>query len=76
MVYSKLASSIYNDIVTGLVGITSNPKISIDQIEDEIVEERLTVIKEYSLKIKVLLNQILISLECITSVRLMNMIIL
>lgn len=48
--YSKLASAIYNDIVSGLRGYTSNLSMSLDQLEDEIVDERLTIIKEYSLK--------------------------
>ena len=33
---NKLASAIYNDIVSGLAGITSTPTISIDQLEDDI----------------------------------------
>ena len=46
----KLASAIYNDIMSGLAGITSTPSMSIDQLEDDIVDERLQIIKEYSLK--------------------------
>ena len=34
----KLASAIYNDVVTGLTGITSTPALSIDQLEDEVVD--------------------------------------
>lgn len=48
--YTKLASSIYNDVMSGLRGYTSNISMSLDQLEDEIVDERLTIIKEYSLK--------------------------
>ena len=47
---SKLASAIYNDVVSGLVGITSNPTMSLEQLEDDVVDERLQIIKEYSLK--------------------------
>lgn len=61
----KLASAIYNDIVSGLVGITSNPTISIDQLEDDVVDERLQVIKEYSLKGLIPLNDLLLSINCI-----------
>lgn len=46
----KLASAIYNDVMTGLSGITPNMKISMEQLEDEIVNERLTIIKEYAMK--------------------------
>lgn len=48
--YTKLASSIYNDVMSGLRGYTSNISMSLDQLEDEIVDERLAIIKEYSLK--------------------------
>ena len=50
MQVNKLAYAIYNDIVSGLVGITSNPSLSIEQLEDDVVDERLQIIKEYSLK--------------------------
>ena len=43
---SKLASAIYNDIVSGLAGITANPTISLEQLEDDIINERLQIIKE------------------------------
>ena len=46
----KLAYAIYNDVVGGLSGITPNVRLSIEQIEDEIINERLTIIKEYALK--------------------------
>ena len=36
--------------MSGLRGYTSNISMSLDQLEDEIVDERLTIIKEYSLK--------------------------
>ena len=50
MIVSKLASACYNDIVSGLAGYEANMNMSLDQLEDEVVEERLAVIKEYSLK--------------------------
>ena len=51
----KLASSIYNDVMTGLIGITSTPNMSIEQLEDEIIDERLTIIKELVQKHKELI---------------------
>ncbi len=50
MVISQLASAIYVDIVQGLKGFSGTPNISIEQIEDEIVEERLAILKEWNLK--------------------------
>lgn len=63
--YSKLASAVYNDIVGGLRGYTSNPTISIEQLEDDLAEMRLTVIKEYSLKGILPKNDLLTSINCI-----------
>ena len=50
MELNKLASAILNDILSGLRGITSNISLSVEQLEDDIVDERLTIIKEYALK--------------------------
>lgn len=61
----KLASAIYNDIVSGLAGITSNPTISLQQLEDDIIDERLQIIKEYSMKNLVPRNDLLMSINCI-----------
>jgi hypothetical protein len=46
MELSKIASAIYNDLQSGLVGFNANPTISLEQIEDECVEKRQAVIKE------------------------------
>ncbi len=48
--YSKLASAIYNDIVSGLSGYTTAPNLSLAQLEDDIVDERLKIIQEYLAK--------------------------
>jgi hypothetical protein len=62
---NKLASAIYNDIISGLAGITSTPTMSIDQLEDDIVDERLQIIKEYAAKNLVPRNDLLMSINCI-----------
>ena len=46
MVLDNLTSAIYNDIVAGLVGINSNPNISMLQLQDEVIETREIIIKE------------------------------
>lgn len=61
----KLASAIINDIYAGLAGIGGSWTISKEQIEDEIIEERLQIIKEYSLKNLVPRNDLLMSVNCI-----------
>ena len=47
MTINEIASAIYNDVMSGLVNITSDPNISLEQLEDEVVEERQSVIKEW-----------------------------
>lgn len=63
--YNKLASAVFNDVVSGLRGYTSNPTMSIDQLEDDIIDERLQIIKEYSMKGLIPRNDLLMSINCI-----------
>ena len=65
MQVEKLASAIYNDVVSGLSGITSNPTISLEQLQDDVVDERLQIIKEYSLKNLIPKKDLLYSINCI-----------
>lgn len=65
MVLKKLASAIRNDIVSGLRGYNSNPSISLEQLEDDIIDERLQIIKEYSLKGILPIKDLLLSINCI-----------
>lgn len=62
---AKLAAAIYNDIVSGLVGITSNPTMSLTQLEDDVVDERLQIIKEYSLKNLIPKKDLFMGIHCI-----------
>lgn len=62
---AKLAAAIYNDVMTGLVGITSNPSMSLQQLEDDVVDERLQIIKEYYMKNLIPKNDLLMSITCI-----------
>lgn len=64
-IYDKLASAIYNDIVSGLRGIHHNPSLSIEQLEDDIVDTRLQILKEYSLKGILPVEDLLTSINCI-----------
>jgi hypothetical protein len=40
-ILSKLASAVRNDIVSGLRGYHHNMSMSIEQLEDDLVDERL-----------------------------------
>lgn len=60
-----MASAIYNDVVSGLSGIGANPNISLDQLEDEIVDERLAVIKQYAIKNLIPKKDLMYAINCI-----------
>lgn len=45
-----LTSAIYNNVIGGLKGINDNVPLTLEQVEDSIINERLLLIKEYSLK--------------------------
>lgn len=65
MTLQQIASAVYNSVVGGLTGITSNPKISIEQLEDEVVAERNQVMREYLLKGVINLEELFLSINCI-----------
>lgn len=61
----KLADAIVNDIRSGLRGYHQNMSMSVEQLEEEIVQMRLAVIKEYMLKGILPINDLIASLNCI-----------
>ena len=68
MIYNqieKLASAIRNNVVSGLKGYHTNLSFSIEQICADIVDERLQILKEYSLKGVLPLKDLYISINCI-----------
>ena len=64
-VFDKLASAIQNDVISGLRGYHHNMSMDIEQLKDEIVDTRLTVLKEYSLKGILPVRDLLLSINCI-----------
>lgn len=65
MIFDKLASAIKNDVMSGLQGLRGNISMSIDQLKDDIVDERLQIIKEYSLKGILPKHDLMLSINCI-----------
>lgn len=63
--YTKLASQIINDIYSGLQGLHHNLSISEEQLEDEIVQMRLSIIKEYQLKGILPISDLVYAINCI-----------
>lgn len=65
MTLEQLKSAIYNDIVGGLKGISTNVNMSLEQLEDDIIDERLIILKEFSLKNMIPRKDLLMSINCI-----------
>lgn len=65
MVINQLASAVYNDVVAGLSGIVANPTISMEQLEQDIVDERMLLIKKYILSGSISKKDLLVSINCI-----------
>lgn len=61
----RLADAIINDIRSGLRGYHQNMSLSKEQLQEEIVQMRLAVIKEYQLKGILPIDDLLMSLNCI-----------
>lgn len=61
----KLASAIRNDIISGLRGYHTNLSLSMEQLEQDVIDERLQIIKEYSLKGILPAKDLYISINCI-----------
>lgn len=65
MIFEKLSAAIYNDVYSGLRGYSNTPTMSLEQLEDDVVDERLQVIKEYILKGLVPRRDLLYMIPCI-----------
>lgn len=61
----KLASAIHNDIIGGLRGYHANLSLSMEQLQQDIIDERLQIIKEYSLKGILPVRDLYLSINCI-----------
>ena len=60
-----ISSAVYNDIVSGLAGYPAVQTISLEQLEDEVVETRLYIIKKYSTQNAIPKKDLLYSINCI-----------
>ena len=65
MIFDKLASAIRNDVVGGLRGYHTNLSMNVEQLKDDIVDERLQIIKEYQLKGILPLKDLLLEINCV-----------
>ena len=65
MELSKIASAVWNDVEAGLSGMNANPNMSLEQLEDEVVETRESVIKEWYLKGILKPHDLMLAINCI-----------
>lgn len=65
MELGKLASGAYNDIVSGISGYNANPNISLEQLEDELLELRNAVIKEFWVKGILRRHELVKAINCV-----------
>ena len=65
MELDKLTSAIYNDVVAGLSGVNANPNISMEQLADEVIEMRESIIKEWYLKGVLKPHDLMLAINCI-----------
>lgn len=65
MIIKKLADAIYNDVVSGLQGYHHNPSISMDQLEDDVVDERLQILNEHFIKGNLPIKDLVTAVNCI-----------
>lgn len=62
---NKLTSAIYNDVEAGLSNMNANPNISMEQLEDEVIEYREAIIKEFYRKGLLKPHDLMLSINCI-----------
>src|SRR5690606_16955874 len=65
MQLENLVSAIQNNVVSGLGGAVQNNRFSLEQIEDSVINERLVIIKEYSLKNIIPKKDLMLSINCL-----------
>ena len=65
MYIEKLASQIRNDVVSGLRGYHQNLSMNMDQLQDEIVACRLSILHQYFLRGIFPIKDLLIAINCI-----------
>ena len=61
----RLADMIMNDIRSGLRGEHQNMSLSVEQLEDEIIQLRLLVIKEYMMQGIIPVDDLYMSINCV-----------
>ena len=61
----QLTSAVYNNVVDGLKGTSSNIAFSREHVEDSIISERMLIIKEYFIKNLLPRRDLLYAINCV-----------
>ena len=61
----KIADAIVNDVRSGLTGYHHNMSMSVEQLEQDIVDMRLSVIKEYMMNGILPIQDLMMSINCV-----------
>ena len=62
---TKLTSAVYNNIVSGTPGLSVNERVTLEQIEDAIINERLLIIKEYMRNNIIPKKDLMLTIRCL-----------
>lgn len=65
MTLDKITSAILNDITSGLNTVNASPAISFEQLEDEVIETRHAVVKDWYLKGLLKAEDMMSAINCI-----------
>jgi len=65
MTVEEIASAVYNNTISGLVGFASTPTMSLEQLADEVIAERQAVIREWYWKGQLPIRDMLLAINCI-----------
>ena len=65
MTIEQISSAILNHVYSGTAGLNANIKLSIEQLNDEVVAERNIILREYLLKGVLNLQELFLAINCI-----------
>lgn len=65
MQIEAIASAVLNHIYSGTAGLNSNIKISVEQLQDEVIAEKNTLLREWLLKGILNLNELFLAINCV-----------
>lgn len=65
MTIKEITSAVWNHIHDGLRNTTNSSKLSLEQLEDEVIAEKNSIMREYLLKGAISLEELYLAINCI-----------